>query len=307
MIYHLSILLISFIALHYSCAKVIDVSKDIGAIIDIPHWLIAVFMLSFGTSLPEAVVTIASSIKGYPILAMGNLIGSNIANVSLALGLPWLVYGLKSYTFQKLFIFEFFAIQLLFVIVALYLNFNLVTGVLLILLYIAFILFKVRQHRNGNGDRNTSVNSTNKMSLAIKSLIAFTLIPLASHFLVQSASELINILGLSATFMGLVLLAVGTSLPEVYTCFMAIKKGLPEVAIGNVVGSNIVNSTFVAGFIGLFGVKTVSYSEFIYDFIIMMVFALLTSYILLARFRSRFFSILLLTGYIAYITSLTLS
>lgn len=303
MAHTLLILGLAFVVLHYASVTVINTSKDLGESVGIPHWLIAAFMLSFGTSLPEVVVTISSSIAGLPRLALGNIVGSNIANIGLAFALPWLLYGLNKYKVEKLFIIEFVFVQLLLISVTLYFKFSAIVGMLLIVFYILIIWVKILNHKEDNGINK----DISKLPLVIKCLFAFIAIPFASHFVVKSAADLIGLLGISESFIGLVLIAIGTSLPECYACFVALKKKLPEIAIGNVVGSNIVNSTFVAGIIGLFSTKTASYAEFIPSFVVMSIFTLAMAGLLLFRVRHRIFAVIFAFGYLAYILHLLFS
>ena len=215
--------------------------------------IIGLTVVAFGTSSPELAVSLQSAFNGQPDLAVGNVVGSNILNVLLILGLSALI-GPRVVAQQlvRLDVPIMIGASLLVWGLALDSGIERWEGLLLVLLMVGYVVFLVRQSlqekqsavraeyeqeyggNNGRGGRQIGVNLT-------LVAVGLAMLVLGSRFFVQGASDLARLLGLSDLVIGLTIVALGTSLPEVAASVMAALKGERDIAVGNVVGSNIFN------------------------------------------------------------------
>jgi cation:H+ antiporter len=215
--------------------------------------IIGLTVVAFGTSSPELAVSLQSAFNGQPDLAVGNVVGSNILNVLLILGLSALIVPLVvAQQLVRLDVPIMIGASLLVWGLALDSGIERWEGLLLVLLMVGYVVFLVRQSlqekqsavsaeyeqeyggNNGRGGRQIGVNLT-------LVAVGLAMLVLGSRFFVQGASDLARLLGLSDLVIGLTIVALGTSLPEVAASVMAALKGERDIAVGNVVGSNIFN------------------------------------------------------------------
>ncbi len=215
--------------------------------------IVGLTVVAFGTSSPELAVSLQSAFNGQPDLAVGNVVGSNILNVLLILGLSALIVPLVvAQQLVRLDVPIMIGASLLVWGLALDSGIERWEGLLLVLLMVGYLVFLVRQSlqekqsavsaeyeqeyggNNGRGGRQIGVNLT-------LVAVGLAMLVLGSRFFVQGASDLARLLGLSDLVIGLEIVALGTSLPEVAASVMAALKGERDIAVGNVVGSNIFN------------------------------------------------------------------
>ena len=217
---------------------------------------IGLTIVAFGTSAPEFVVSFIASINGNPEIALGNVIGSNIVNLLLVLGITGL---LAPVAVQKktIFIeipFSLFAAILLFVLA----NFGLIygnantldriDGIILLLFFCLFILYVFKSMKaQENGDEKTNEIPTPIWKTTLFIVLGLVLLVAGGRFVVNAAVNLALALNISEKIIGLTIVAVGTSLPELVTSVVAIIKKKSDIAIGNIIGSNIFNLLFVLG------------------------------------------------------------
>lgn len=219
----------------------------------IPALVIGLTVVAFGTSAPELVISLDAALTGSGELAVGNVIGSNIANVLLVLGIPALIAvtacneaGMKR------------TITLLLVVTAFFM-WRMMSGIigridgLILLAFMAFFLFQQfrvsRQRQDANSDYREDLGHIPQRGwkVAIYLLSGILLLPLAAHFLVQSAIAIAEDWNVSREIIGLTIVAVGTSLPELATGLSAARHGNASVAVGNVIGSNFFNIAAIMG------------------------------------------------------------
>jgi cation:H+ antiporter len=215
--------------------------------------IVGLTVVAFGTSSPELAVSLQSAFNGQPDLAVGNVVGSNILNVLLILGLSALIVPLVvAQQLVRLDVPIMIGASLLVWGLALDSGIERWEGLLLVVLMVGYLVFLVRQSlqekqsavsaeyeqeyggNNGRGGRQVGVNLT-------LVAVGLAMLVLGSRFFVQGASDLARLLGLSDLVIGLTIVALGTSLPEVAASVMAALKGERDIAVGNVVGSNIFN------------------------------------------------------------------
>jgi len=233
----------------------VDGASGLARIIGMSELAIGLTIVSFGTSMPEFLVNIIASMQGNSDMAIGNIVGSNIANTLLILGLSTLFGTLivRSSTVRNEIPFSLLAALVLFVV----LNDVMIDGVdslriltrsegiILLLFFIIFLYYTFSLRREDMGDG--SDGSMSFLAAMGYILLGGIMLPVGGKFVVDSATNLASFFGVSQAFIGLSLVALGTSLPEIFTSCVAVRKGKADIAVGNVVGSNIFNIFWIMG------------------------------------------------------------
>ena len=261
---NLALLLIGFVFLIKGADIFVDGASDTARKFRVPKMLIGLTIVSFGTSAPELAVSIQSILSGKGDILLGNVVGSNVLNILLILGLASLVGTLRvnTATVKKeipvlVLITLAFAALLSDKIFGLAENiFTRQDGVVLLLFFCIFIYYLIGMARKK--DTNEEENKDEKPVKLAKALLMIVIglfgIVLGSDFVVNGASESAATFGVSQRIISLTIVALGTSLPELVTSVIATKKGEYDIAIGNIVGSNIFNIGIVAGLpVAIFG------------------------------------------------------
>ena len=261
---NLALLFIGFVFLIKGADIFVDGASDTARKFRVPKMLIGLTIVSFGTSAPELAVSIQSILSGKGDILLGNVVGSNVLNILLILGLASLVGTLRvnTATVKKeipvlVLITLAFAALLSDKIFGLAENiFTRQDGVVLLLFFCIFIYYLIGMARKK--DTNEEENKDEKPVKLVKALLMIVIglfgIVLGSDFVVKGASEIAATFGVSQRIISLTIVALGTSLPELVTSVIATKKGEYDIAIGNIVGSNIFNIGIVAGLpVAIFG------------------------------------------------------
>ena len=261
---NLALLLVGFVLLIKGADIFVDGSSDTARKFRVPKMLIGLTIVSFGTSAPEFAVSIQSILSGKGDILLGNVVGSNVLNILLILGVASLVGTLRvnTATVKKeipvlVLITLAFAALLSDKIFGLAENiFTRQDGVVLLLFFCIFIYYLIGMARKK--DTSEEENKDEKPVKLVKALLMIVVgligIVLGSDFVVKGASEIAATFGVSQRIISLTIVALGTSLPELVTSVIATKKGEYDIAIGNIVGSNIFNIGIVAGLpVAIFG------------------------------------------------------
>ena len=282
----------------------VDGACNIAKRFNIPELIIGLTIVAMGTSAPEAAVSLTASFKGAADITIGNIVGSNIMNVLIILGLSAAISPLRvARSTVRIEIPFLIGITALLFIIGFDGFVRSSDGFILIaffILYLGYLLYMALRHPEESGnDENIRPMKLWQALIALGG--GLVLILVGRDIAVDSATALARIFGLSERFIGLTIVALGTSLPELVTSVTAAKKGSADIAIGNIVGSNIFNILFVVGLSSL--VITV---PFAHPFIIDTVIALAAVvFLLLACFRKRMLTrgagLLMIGGYIAYL------
>ena len=283
MFFNIIILVIGFIILIKGADLFVDGASGIAGNFKVSKMLIGLTIVAFGTSAPEFAVSVKSLLIDSGDMVLGNVMGSNILNILLILGLSALVHPLnvKNNTVKKelpitLMITCAFAVLLSDNLFAnnIVNSFPRGDGLVLLLFFSVFMYYLISMTRNKVEDEDNASLPSMKKSVII-SIIGFVGIVLGSNFVVEGASGLAKIMGISERMISLTIVALGTSLPELVTSVTATKKGEYDIAIGNVVGSNIFNIGVVIGIpIALMGgISSINFSYI--DITMMIVSALL--------------------------------
>lgn len=226
----------------------------------IPALIVGLTIVAFGTSAPELMVSVAAVLDHAPTIALGNVVGSNIANILLVLGLPAIISAIRTdeHDTRESFVLMMGA-TVLFILVC-FMGPIRWPHALLLLAGLGVILFRqIREaltHRANRAPDEEIESVDPKMPgwrVALFIAAGLAGLPLGADWLVDGASDIARTFGVSDTVIGLTLVALGTSLPELATSITAATKGRADVALGNVVGSNIFNLLCIIGVAGLFG------------------------------------------------------
>lgn len=280
MLVQIILLVVGFVVLIKGADFFVDGASNLARNFRVSKMLVGLTIVAFGTSAPEFAVSIKSMISGSGELVLGNVIGSNILNILLILGCSALVHDLtvKNNTVKKELPITLLLTTLLIVLMSdglLSNQANLLDrgdGITLVLFFLVFIYYlfsMMRNKKDNNSDDDEEIYPLPKS--IIYTLLGMIAIILGSNLVVDSASEVAAALGVSERIIGLTIVALGTSLPELVTSVTATKKGEYDIAIGNVVGSNIFNIGLVLGIpISIFGginIGTFNYIDLIFLFL----------------------------------------
>lgn len=258
MIIWVCLIILGFVLLIKGADFLVEGASNIAKKFHIPEIIIGLTIVSIGTSMPELFVSITSAIDGYPDMAMGNIIGSNIANLLLILGLSSVIRSIKFKRETRLIEIPMcLIISLLFVVIC-----NLGHDVtrfdagILIVLFVLFIGYTIFMAKKGEEfdkeEDDDNVDDKAKLSKStvkdvIFLLLGAVLLKIGGDLTVNNAVEIAKHFGLSEKLISVTILAVGTSLPELVTSVSAAIKGKSDIAIGNILGSNIFNMLLIIG------------------------------------------------------------
>lgn len=243
------LLIIGFVLLVKGADIFVEGAASIAKKFGIPQLVIGLTIVAMGTSLPEAAVSIASATKGSASIAIGNVVGSNILNVLVVLGITGIItgVGIQKSTFR----FEIpFMLGVTVVMVLFGMTSGVITskeGIFLWILFLIFLGYLFVLSRKGNGDEDEEVADMPVWKCLLFIIPGALMIVFGSDVAVNGATGIARIFGMSERFIGLTIVALGTSLPELVTSVTAACKGNTDIAIGNIVGSNLFNVLFVIG------------------------------------------------------------
>lgn len=300
----LALLVVGFVLLMKGADWFVDGASKLADKFGIPQLVIGLTIVAMGTSLPEAAVSISAAIQGSAEITIGNVVGSNILNVLIILGLSSVICVIPV---QKSTIWYEtpFVIGITVLLAALGLADNMVNrveGVILWVFMILYLVYLLWMAKNGKpleeGEEAGENESVWKMLLMV--IVGIVIIVWGSDITVDAATELATIFGMSERLIGLTIVALGTSLPELVTSVTAAIKGKADIAVGNIVGSNIFNILFVVGTTAL--ITPVVYSaDFLVDSIAAVAsVVLLFLCIVKSKKLTRWGGSLMLLGYVAY-------
>ena len=279
----------------------VDGASGLARKLGIPQLVIGLTIVAMGTSLPEAAVSISAALRGNAEITIGNIVGSNILNILIILGVTALIATLK--VADSTVRYEIpFMIVVTFVLLWLGYTGGQVTwleGVILWVLFLLYLRYLYMMAKKGKEEeREVEQLSTAKIIGLI--LAGVVMIVAGSNFAVEGASNLAKALGISQRFIGLTIVALGTSLPELVTSVSAARKHNADIAIGNIVGSNIFNILFIVGTTALITPVTFA-SGFVVDTLIAAAVGILL-FVCVARTKElrKKAGIVMLLAYILY-------
>jgi len=255
MLLPIAALIVGLIVLIWSADRFIDGASGVAGHFGMPPLLIGILIVGFGTSAPELIVSAIAALQSNPGLALGNAFGSNIANIALILGATTVVIPItvKSSVLRK-------ELPILFAATALVaylvwdLDISATDGAIMLLVFLAVMAWSTREGMKSDSDaladEFTQEFEEKKQSLAASSawlLVGLLLLLGSSRTMVWGAVEIATAMGVSDLIIGLTIVAVGTSLPELASSISAARKGEHDIVLGNIIGSNMFNTLAVVG------------------------------------------------------------
>lgn len=301
LILQLVLLAVGFVMLVKGADWFVDGAAGIADKFGIPQLVIGLTIVAMGTSAPEAAVSITAALKGNADITIGNIVGSNILNVLIILGITSVIVAVsvQKSTVQ-------YEIPFMLVITVLLAFFGYTSGHITfwegVILWIAFLIYLSYLFimAKNNKEEAEEIQKRPVWMLILFVLGGLVLVVWGSDVTVNAATEIAKAAGLSQRFIGLTIVALGTSLPELVTSVSAARKGKADIAIGNIVGSNIFNILFVVGTTALI-TPVVFQAGFMIDLMISLAAGIL---LWLCVFRDRKLGrvggVLMLLSYVAY-------
>ena len=259
------ILIVGFVLLIKGSDFFVDGSSNVASLLKIPTIIVGLTIVAFGTSAPEAAVSITSSITGSNALAVSNVIGSNLFNMLLIIGLCAMLKELKmdKPTLETDLPFLVVATIICSVLMLIGFKFSRIDGIIALAILIIYIYFIIRGIKKGKDDQSVSEVKMGLPRSVLYILGGLAGIVIGAKFVVDSASNIAIAFGMSETLVGLTIVAMGTSLPELATSITAIRKNEEGLVIGNVLGSNLFNLLFVLGLSSAISPITINHGMYV--------------------------------------------
>jgi len=286
-------------ALIYGADFIIKESERIALHFNISHFVIGATLIAFGTSLPEMAASVMASSQGKSDMAVANVVGSVIFNITLVLGITFAIS--KTMNPKR----DLFSLDSAWVIIPLVLFFVMIQdgvigrfdGALYLLLMVSYLLFLFTSAKEDLADELDEDLANEKFNWGKTVpflLIGFALTIGGAHFVVDSGTNIARDFGVSEWIIGIFLISLGTSLPELVVSLVAVKKGNAEMSIGNIIGSNVANFSMVLGAASLVNPLTVDLIATKFDMMIMVVASITLLFILANKLYNKAGAIFLL-------------
>jgi len=287
------IFIISLAVLIYGADVIINQSEKIALKFGISEYIIGATLIALGTSLPEMAASVSASFNGKPELAISNIVGSNILNITLVLGVVLIIakgVNPRRDFFEKDSSWALFPV-LIFIAAILGGEISRFIGVTFIILMGAYILFLLRYDKDtleisdiDNDINTTDFNWFKTISLLI---IGFLMVVYGADYTVDSASKIAKSFGVSDWIIGVILIALGTSMPELIVSITAAIKGKADMAIGNIIGSNMANITIALGAAAVTNPIKLDFTKYTYDISVMLIATLMLVFITANKMYSK--------------------
>ena len=250
------LILIGFVVLVYGANFLVDGASSFAARFKVPNIVIGLTIVAFGTSAPELVVNTFAAVKGSTQIVLGNVVGSNIFNIAAILGIGSVIYPLTvktNTTWIEIPLALLSAVVVLVMANDIFLNratINVITrseGIILLFFFAIFLAYNIHVSVSNKTVDEVSVKNLTMAKSILLFLAGLIMLVVGGKLIVDHAVKLARLIGISERVIALTIVSVGTSLPELATSLIAIKKRNVDIAVGNVVGSNIFNLFFVLG------------------------------------------------------------
>lgn len=294
------LLLVGFALLVWGADMFVDGSSSIAGILKVPSVIIGLTIVAMGTSAPEAAVSITAGLSGNADISLGNVVGSNIFNILAVVGICAMIFPAESpKDILKRDLWWNVAASIGLLLLILDGKLSRLDGVLLLIAFAIYIGIMIRSALKNRG------NSDLQETMSVPKSIFFVILGLCmivggGNLVVNNASAIATSWGMSEALVGLTIVAIGTSLPELVTSITASKKGDSGISLGNAVGSDLFNILFILGIAAVLAPITVA-PELIIDTVIMIVVAILILiFAKTNKITSRIEGLIMVLLYIAY-------
>jgi cation:H+ antiporter len=259
MLIQLTILLLSIVALYWGAEFTLEAGEEVGNYFGLSPLVIGLLLIGFGTSLPEFFVSQLACLRGEDEIALGNIIGSNITNLFLILGVSGFMAPLTmiSHDIKRQVVIHLI-LTLILGLIIFWVGINPISTALLVIFFICYMWATLSNMKTKTDDGEVIKKDTDRLHflMVVRLLFGFALLYMGGEFLVKSGTQLGHLTGTSPFVISAILVAFGTSFPELVTAILAcVKKKDTNLITGNIIGSNIFNVAFVMGSIGFYDVK----------------------------------------------------
>lgn len=243
------LLVLGFVMLVKGADWFVDGAAGIADKFGIPQLVIGLTIVAMGTSAPEAAVSITAALKGNAAITIGNVVGSNILNILIILGITAVIVtvAVAKSTIRYEIPYMLFITLLLMVFGYTGGNISFAEGIILWIAFVAYLTYLFFMAKNNKEEAEEESKKKPVWLLIVLVVVGLVLVVWGSDVTVDAATAIAKAAGLSERFIGLTIVALGTSLPELFTSVSAAMKGKADIAIGNIVGSNVFNILFVVG------------------------------------------------------------
>ncbi|MBN1597330.1 MAG: calcium/sodium antiporter [Bacteroidales bacterium] len=311
MVLQILLLLLGFVILIKGADWLVNGSVSLAKNYRISELAIGLTIVAFGTSAPELVVNIISSIKGFNDVTLGNVVGSNLFNLMFILGISGIVFPL---TVQIKTIWNEIPFSLLAALILIFLanytfnrqnvlSLNRADGFILIAFFILFMIYIITNLRTSKDVLDVGYKTFKPVFSSLLIIAGLTALVIGSRLVVNNAVKVAHEFGASEKLIGITIVSAGTSLPELVTSLVAVFRKNSDIAIGNVIGSNIFNIFFILGISSL--ISPVTYNKsFNTDILILIISTVLLFIFMFSGIRyklDRWEAAILFIGYIVYI------
>jgi len=310
-----ALVLVGFFLLMWSADVLVDNASELAGKLGISTLLVGIIVVGFGTSAPELFVSAMAALDGKGNLALGNALGSNITNIGMVLGAAALIRampverGTATRDIPLVLVSGLLAIAL--ILDGTLSGFD---GFLLLAILIAYLSWSAKTQRSpqmSDEENEASVDSKkddsekSTLALSVWVIVSIVILMAGSRILVSGAVTIAEYLGVGELIIGLTIVAIGTSLPELAAAIAAARKGVHDMILGNIIGSNVFNTLGVLGLTGALQATEIDTSALWRDFPVMLVFTLVMLVFAITKGRfGRTEGAILLFGYISYIAYL---
>ena len=255
----LSLFLLGLIMLFFGAELLIGNGKKLAATLRIPPIIIGITLVAFGTSLPEMVVSLLANLKGEGGIALGNIIGSNIANIGLVLGFSAIVAPI-SFQFSNNRVDFLFLVGISFLLVIICFSGDIlrIHGFVFVILLMGYLRSLILRRQVDNRNNNAQENIGR---IVLLTSVGIVLLYIGTELFIRGSIGIAKQMGVTNTNIGLTLVAFGTSAPELAASLSAARKGESDMIIGNIIGSNLFNILAVIGVTSLFNTIVVNIEE----------------------------------------------
>ena len=304
-------LLLGIIILYFSGEYLVSGSVALAKHLRVQPFIIALTLVAFGTSAPELAISINSALKGLQGITLGNIVGSNIANVLFAVPLAFLIkISKKSDVRTKDSIFLVILTLIFSIIIFLEKNLELIFGVfslLLLISYIFFIIYEVKAEKRKVYISEEEQINLSALKASFLSIVGILGVVIGAEILVRGAVITAELLGISQTIIGLTMVAVGTSIPEVATSMIAAYRGQVNFILGAILGSNLFNILGITGVASILATlevsDTLSYIDLFFLILSSIIFLIFSVF---SKIINRSLLVLILISYLIYVLFLFL-
>jgi cation:H+ antiporter len=296
------IFVVSLAALIYGADLIIDQSEKVALKFNISEYIIGATLIALGTSLPEMAASITASYNAKPELSISNIVGSNILNITLVLGIVLIIakdVNPRRDFFAKDSSWALFPV-VIFTAIILGGEIDRIDGFALLILMFAYILFLIKHDKDTvaiahSKDELQEIKEFNWLKTIVILVIGFIMVVYGADYAVESASKIAKSFGVSDWVVGVVLIALGTSMPELVVSISAALKGKADMAIGNIIGSNMANITVALGAAAIARPIKLDFSIYTFDIATMLIATLMLVFITANKMYSKPAGISLIT------------